>query len=520
MTLRARLLLLTFAMVAIVAVTLILVNLDSLARASLDAAVANSEMGSRQIQSVIMRRLSSAQSGGVNFEETRDMWNRMVAADHDLTALLEQTMVQSGSIVEINIANQTGVILASSNPGRRGSVLIPRVSLQELRESGPARRMAGILRGSADYETVVPLGIPGHDQVLMRIQTLISPVLLRAATYPALINLGLTSGIALGLAFLLAWWSANVALRPLARIGHLIDDIVSGDAMPVLLPQKPEVTEGARELAVVESKLTVLGERFRDAQLDAFELRTNLEGALEKLDAGSRRQVEEQIAIAKRLTAINSLTGRVAHEIKNPLNSIALRLEILRGHIEDELPEAAPEIAVLAEEVTRLDRVVRTFLDFNRPVELSFEDTDMGHMISGLQEFLGPEAKQRHISCVVQLPAEPLIVRADATLLRQAFLNIALNAIEAMPNGGELRFQVTREANTCVVRFIDNGPGIPKEHQEKIFQLYYTTKVRGSGIGLAMSFRAMQIHSGTIQVKSEVGQGTEFTIQLPLSSAR
>jgi signal transduction histidine kinase len=120
----------------------------------------------------------------------------------------------------------------------------------------------------------------------------------------------------------------------------------------------------------------------------------------------------------------------------------------------------------------------------------------------------------------VQLPAEPLIVRADATLLRQAFLNIALNAIEAMPNGGELRFQVTREANTCVVRFIDNGPGIPKEHQEKIFQLYYTTKVRGSGIGLAMSFRAMQIHSGTIQVKSEVGQGTEFTIQLPLSSAR
>ena len=124
-------------------------------------------------------------------------------------------------------------------------------------------------------------------------------------------------------------------------------------------------------MAAIESKLSLLGERFRDAREDASHLRTNLEGVLEKLDAKTRRHFEGQIALARRLTAINSLTGRVAHEIKNPLNSIALRLEMLRSQAAGEGSETESEIAILSEEVTRLDRVVRTFLDFNRPVEMA-----------------------------------------------------------------------------------------------------------------------------------------------------
>lgn len=508
MTLRARLLFLTLAMVAIVAVTLIVVNLDSLAMAALDAAISSSEMGSRQIQSVIMRRLGSAQSGGADLAETREMWNRMVAADHDLAALLEQTMAQSRSIVEISVANQDGIILASSNPARPGTVMQPRESLSLLREAGPRLRMSAILAGRGDYETSVPLGIPGQRRAVLTIQTLVSPVLLRAATLPALRSLAATSGVALAVAFLLAWWSANVALRPLKRIGHLIDEISSG--------QKPARVDVVRELEVVESKLSLLGERFRDARHDASELRTNLEGALEKLDAGSRRQVEDQINMARRLTAINSLTGRVAHEIKNPLNSIALRLELLRGRIEDDSPEAEAEFAVITEEVTRLDRVVRTFLDFSRPVELSLQATDVGEIIAEVEDFLGPEAEARNVVCTVTA-AEPVIVRADSALLRQAFLNIALNSIEVMEGGGELRVSVSKENGQCVIRFRDTGPGIAPENLDKIFQLYYTTKLRGSGIGLAMTFKAIQIHGGTVQVQSHPGAGTEFTVNLPLS---
>jgi len=508
MTLRARLLFLTFAMVAIVAVSLILVNLDTLAIASLDSAISTSEMANRQIQSVIVRRLATAPPlDGPNSVEAHAAWNEMVATDHDLAALMEQTMAQSRAIVEISVADQNGFILASSNPARKGTPMMRREDLRRLREAGPSRRMASILSASADYETRVPLGIEGQPRPVLTIQTLISTVLLRAATERALVRLAFISGVALVLAFLVAWWAANLALKPLARIGHLIDDIVGGR------PLEADRAAAARELAVVEDKLSILGEQYRDARQD-------LEGALQQLDAGTRRQVEDHITVARRLTAINSLTGRVAHEIKNPLNSIALRLEVLRGHITDGSPDADAEISVLTEEVTRLDRVVRTFLDFNRPVNLSFEDTDVGQMISEIRDFITPEAEMRGVVCTIDAPEEPVVVRADNNLLRQAFLNIAMNAVEAMSNGGELRIEIRPDGSSCEVRFRDTGPGIATANQEKIFQLYYTTKPRGNGIGLAMTFRAIQIHGGTIQVQSEPGNGTEFVVQLPATQER
>ena len=508
MTLRARLLFLTFAMVAIVAVSLILVNLDTLTTASLDSAIATSEMANRQIQSVIVQRLRGAPPlDGPDTASAHATWNEMVATDHDLTALMEKTMVQSRAIVEISVADQNGKILASSSPPLRGARMVRREDMQRLRDSGPRRRIAAILNASADFETRLPLAFLGEATPSFTIQTLVSTVFLRDATKPALTGLAVTSGTALAFAFLLAWWAANLALKPLARIGHIIDDIVGGR------PVETDHAAAARELAVVENKLSLLGEQYRDARQD-------LEGALQQLDAGTRRQVEEQITVARRLTAINSLTGRVAHEIKNPLNSIALRLEVLRGHILDGSPDADSEISVLTEEVTRLDRVVRTFLDFNRPVSLSFEDTDVGNMLLEIQDFITPEAEMRGVRCAVNVPDEPAIVSGDDDLLRQAFLNIAMNAVEAMSAGGELHMDITHQGESCVLRFRDTGPGIPKESQEKIFQLYYTTKPRGNGIGLAMTFRAIQIHGGTIQVQSEPGQGTEFVVHLPASQER
>jgi signal transduction histidine kinase len=109
------------------------------------------------------------------------------------------------------------------------------------------------------------------------------------------------------------------------------------------------------------------------------------------------------------------------------------------------------------------------------------------------------------------------VVKADADLLRQALVNITVNAIEAMERGGQLRIYVEKNSDFAVICVQDTGPGIPPAQRDKIFQLYYTTKPRGSGIGLAMTFRAVQLHGGTIEVEGEPGKGTTFRVTLPLA---
>ena len=517
MTLRARLLSLTLSMVAVVVLTLVALNVNSLVATWLEVALDRSEIAGRQVQSFMVRRIEgrAAEPQGAppaTLDATKRMWSRIVAEDADLSALLEQTMAQSRSIVEIDVAGEDGMILASSSPARRATAMIAKQDLRRLREASPVGRISAILSARDDYETRVPLGIPGQKTPVFTIQILVSPVLLRAATLPELRNAGIASGVALALAFFLAYWSASLALRPLARISHLIDGIVSGKT-----PAPSSEPREDRELAAIESKLSLLGERFRDAREDASQLRSNLEGALAKLDAGTRRRIENQIALARRLTAINSLTGRVAHEIKNPLNSIALRLEMLRSQAAAGESGTESEIAILSEEVTRLDRVVRTFLDFNRPVEMALLDVDLAEVVAEIVHLLEPEAARAGIRIGYARPSSAVLVNGDSGLLRQAVMNIAVNAIEAMSGGGSLTFEIALSPATCTLAIADTGPGIPPESREKIFQLYYTTKAHGSGIGLAMTFRAVQLHGGTIEIESEAGRGATFRLTLPLT---
>jgi signal transduction histidine kinase len=505
MTLQARLLLLTLAMVGIVAVALLAVNLNSLANTSLDVASSNSELAARRIYSVLQHRLTNTTPVG-SVAETKVLWNRSVAEDQELYELLLGSMAQSKSILEINIAGEDGTILAASNPQRRLTPMVSQQDLGELRNASLPGRIAGIWNGREDYETRLTMVFKGQKAPLFTIQILVAPVLLSHEMAPGLRRMTAASGIALALCFPIAFWTTRIALRPLARISHLIDDIAGGKVPDMAVGRFEE----ARELAVIESKLSLLGERFRGATKD-------LEGALAKLDEGTRRHIEDQLAVARRLTAINSLTSRVAHEIKNPLNSISLRLEVLRSRVSEEAPDTDPEFAILSEEVLRLDRVVRTFLDFNRPVELRLADIDLRELTREMLEFLQPEAAQRAIDIVMEGTTEPVIVRADSDLIRQALLNVAMNAMEAMGTGGELRMRLDKTGENCLIQIGDTGPGIPREQLDKVFQLYFTTKPKGTGIGLAMTFRAIQLHGGTIEVASLQGKGTTFLVTLPLA---
>jgi hypothetical protein len=232
-------------------------------------------------------------------------------------------------------------------------------------------------------------------------------------------------------------------------------------------------------------------------------------------DPEGRRQIESQLGLLARLDAINRLTGGVAHEIKNPLNSIAARLALLESMVGEDSPEAAEEIKIINEEVERIDRVVRTFLDFTHPVEMAQKELDLAEIARDVAALVRPDAARRSVSVHFSSRPESVPVWGDPDLLRQALMNLAVNALDAMPEGGSLSFDIELVTRDVRLTVADTGTGIPEPQRDKIFQLYFTTKKNGSGLGLAMVYRAVQLHGGSIEVESEPGRGTRFRIVLP-----
>jgi signal transduction histidine kinase len=234
-------------------------------------------------------------------------------------------------------------------------------------------------------------------------------------------------------------------------------------------------------------------------------------GALVTLrDVESRRQLERQLDFSTRLAAISRLTGGVAHEIKNPLNAMALHLEMLKSKLDGQ----QPEIDVIGREIKRLDSVVKTFLNFNRPVDLKYKPLDFNELVEQILALVSVEAGAKHVKLVTVLE-DNLWINGDPDLLQQAILNIINNGLEAMDAGGTLTTSTACNGDECLLTVRDAGAGIPLEIQNRVFQLYFTTKENGSGIGLATTFRVVQLHNGTIDFTSEPGQGTTFRLRFP-----
>src|SRR5207302_709681 len=232
-------------------------------------------------------------------------------------------------------------------------------------------------------------------------------------------------------------------------------------------------------------------------------------------DPEVRRQIKGQLQTAERLTAINRVTSGVAHEVKNPLNAMLMHVELARIKLEKGDFEILPQMDIIASEILRLDRVVKTFLDFTRPVEMKSTETPVDAFVSELVELARPQAQAVGVAVSVDLQAAGATIVADSDLLKQAALNIVVNAIEAMPQGGELRFESSVGGEEAEIRISDTGAGIPSDKRDKIFQLYFSTKAKGSGIGLAMTFRIVQLHNGKIDFFSEPGKGTTFILRFP-----
>jgi len=241
-------------------------------------------------------------------------------------------------------------------------------------------------------------------------------------------------------------------------------------------------------------------------------------GALVTLrDLESRALIGSELETSERLSALARITTGVAHEVKNPLNSMRLWLEALKESLPKDHEASTQAVRVLDSEIDRLDRVVKRFLDFTKPVEMRIDDVDLAPLLSKVIELARPEIERSKVSVEMRLADGVPPLRGDGELLRQAMLNLVLNAVEAMPEGGRLLLSLDRRGDDAVIVISDTGKGIPPEHRSRIFQLFYTTRKGGSGLGLATTFRIVQLHNGSIDFVSEVGRGTAFRVELPLA---
>jgi PAS domain S-box-containing protein len=230
-------------------------------------------------------------------------------------------------------------------------------------------------------------------------------------------------------------------------------------------------------------------------------------GALLTLrDTESVKQIEDEIETSRRLSASGRLTRGVAHEVKNPINAIVLHLQLLQNKLHQIDPDTRRHMDIIDNEIHRLDRVVQILVDFTRPRNLHLEETDLRRVLEDVALLAAPDAAQHGVTLQRTFPKERLPVKVDIDFMKQAILNIVLNGVQAMPHGGALAIIARAERDVIITEIRDQGTGIPPEVQEKVFELYFTTKADGSGIGLAQAYQVLQWHYGSIDFESTEGQ--------------
>lgn len=247
---------------------------------------------------------------------------------------------------------------------------------------------------------------------------------------------------------------------------------------------------------------------------------TQIGALLTVRDADSARRIEDEIELSRRISASGRVTRGVAHEVKNPINAIVLHLQLLRNKIKQVDPDTYRHVDIIDSEIHRLDRVVQILVDFTRPRDLHLEDTDLRSILDEVSLLASPDAEQHGVKLALELPAEPIPVKVDVDFAKQAILNVVLNGVQAMPAGGTLSITAHTDEGMVVTEIHDQGTGIPAELQEKIFELYFTTKESGSGIGLAQTYQIMQWHYGSVDFDSAEAKGTTFRLRWPLAETR
>jgi signal transduction histidine kinase len=295
-------------------------------------------------------------------------------------------------------------------------------------------------------------------------------------------------------------------------LGHTVNEVFLRDSLlgSVIL----DAYERRRPL--LQRELEAAGGRRVQVSLDFVQEKNTQIGALLIMrDSDSVRRLGDEIEMSRRLSASGRLTRGVAHEVKNPINAIVLHLQLLQNKLAQSEPDTRRHVDIIDSEIHRLDRVVQTLVDFTRPRDLHLEEVDLRDLLEDVAGLASPDAEQHGVTIERSEPGDPLLVNVDVDLMKQALLNVVLNGVQAMSEGGKLTISVHRKDDTVVAEVFDRGGGIPSDVQDKIFELYFTTKKEGSGIGLAQTYQILQWHYGSVEFESTEGEATVFRFCIP-----
>jgi signal transduction histidine kinase len=468
------------AMVALVVIALSVLHLMNTARVLLGESRARVEL---LANAVYLQARDVVTNRDAGYDELR--------ASRNVQSALEAVLL-SRDVIDASIVDLGGSVIASSDPEQVGKTVVSRMPLNNIIAEnglGQLRAVYGTEQ-SLEWSQPIALGEQPFGEIRIGLSTLLVRAALNESLAPALILAGVALLIAVGTAMLLA----QVVLRPMHVIRSSLSRLGRGDLGATLDLQD-------------EAEFRELGDVFD--QVSA------------QLRAASPEGIKPaQLAeMSRRIAMVGRLTAGVAHEMKNPLNAMTIHLELLKQKLASGRP-AAEHVEIIEHEIRRLDERIQGFLKFVRPEEMSFGPVALAPLISSVVHAMEPEAQRAGVSIERACTDGTLRAEGDAAQLRDVFLNLAQNAIQAMPRGGRLTIGCSAVDNRRIrVRVEDNGNGIAPENLPKIFDLYYTTKERGTGLGLSMVYRTIQVHNGEIDVESTVGVGTTFTVTLPSSAA-
>lgn len=549
-------------------VALSVIHLGSLARVSVEESKARGEL----ITNAIFHRARVA------IAEQADPY-RALRDDEGLRSILESS-IYSKSVTYATIVDPSERIVAHSDPREIGQRLMRADNLDTLLTRSRIGLLQSIYSDAGrTVEVRQPLLLEqrAFGSIRVGVSTLLIRRELDAALGPALV----TMIVALLVAVVVAMLLAQLLLRPIHIIRSGLTRLGRGEFGVTLdLPQRDEFGDLGSFFNEISTHLSAAvpdsapEPPARSPQRGASNAAAPLEPRRSSRvgDSAARRarrdgpvapgpperpqpppetrdQVLEVLKYSRKLMALSRLTAGVAHEVKNPLNAMTIHLELLRQKLtagvaavrrpsstllqegeakgtavaaaepSADLTGALRHAGVIADEIKRLDEVVQGFLKFTRPEELKLQPVDPQTLIGEVRELVDAEARKAGVKVVVDCLSGVPPINADSAMMRQALLNLAINACQAMPEGGTLRVACAPAGEERVaISVVDTGVGIRPEDLNRIFDLYFTTKERGSGIGLSLVYRIVQMHDGEVEVESAPGRGTTFKLLLPQAS--
>ncbi|HXG88100.1 MAG TPA: ATP-binding protein [Vicinamibacterales bacterium] len=406
-----------------------------------------------------------------------------------------ESSLYSEDVVYAAIVDRSGAIVAHSDPSRMGERLPDGDDLAALANASGLTQLRAVYQTARMLEWRQPMLL--GDMPFAEVRVGLSTFLIRDTLTDALQPAALAAVLALAVAIVVAIVLAQVVVRPIHVIRSGLSRLGQGDLGATLDLQGDEFKELGDVFASVTNQLkAVMPDNAKRAQL---------------------------LELSRRVTALGRLTAGVAHEVKNPLNAMTIHLELLKQKLAAGADATATNshVDIIAREIRRLDDVVQGFLKFARPEELELQPVAAAALVDEVLKALAVEANVTGVTLEAAVAGNVPDIEADPGILRQALLNLAKNAVQAMPDGGKLVIACAPTRDGRVeIRVTDTGVGIAPENLAKIFDLYFTTKETGTGIGLSLVYRTVQLHHGDIDVASTPGVGTTFVIKMPKAGAQ